>query len=119
MTTLTRLEQWKEHGIISPEQHALLAGLSRGEPLSLLLPDLSFRQPLRAVARVVLAGWMVWAHHLTLAITSGRSVQAICNSLQPNRRRRRSHTPAPRREIAFLRHLSEYRGQRSLLGTAL
>jgi len=37
MTIFTRLEQWKEHGTISPEQHALLAGLSRGEPFSVFL----------------------------------------------------------------------------------
>jgi len=37
MTILNRLEQWKEHGTISPEQHALLAGLARGEPFSLFL----------------------------------------------------------------------------------
>ena len=228
MTILTRLEQWKEHGTISPEQHTLLAGLSRGEPFSLflelnillyagvlafvaglgwtvstwsqqlgdvlvltvlsamlaacfwycfsrapawspaetpspslvfdyvlylgsltlvrgtrlhrepfspalrtmgslsagdrrplLLPRLSFRQPLRAVARVVLARRMVRAHHLALAVASGRSVPAIRDSLQPDRRRRRSHPSAPRPETAFLRHLSEHRGQRSLLGAAL
>ena len=37
MTILTRLEQWKEQGVISPEQHTLLAGLSRGEPFSVFL----------------------------------------------------------------------------------
>jgi len=37
MTILTRLAQWKEHGTISPEQHAVLAGLSRGEPFSVFL----------------------------------------------------------------------------------
>jgi len=37
VTILTRLEQWKEQGKISPEQHAHLAGLSRGEPLTLFL----------------------------------------------------------------------------------
>ncbi len=37
MTILTRLEQWIEREIISPEQHALLAGLSRGEPFSVFL----------------------------------------------------------------------------------
>lgn len=37
MTILTRLRQWKEQGVISPEQHTLLAGLSRGEPLSVFL----------------------------------------------------------------------------------
>jgi hypothetical protein len=35
LTILTRLEQWKEQGKISPAQHAHLAGLSREEPLSL------------------------------------------------------------------------------------
>ncbi len=34
MTILTRLEQWKEQGVISPEQHAHLAG-SAAENLSL------------------------------------------------------------------------------------
>jgi len=37
MTILTRLEQWQERGVISPEQHTLLAGLSRGEPFSVFL----------------------------------------------------------------------------------
>lgn len=37
MTILTRLEQWKESGVITPEQHTLLAGLSRGEPFSVFL----------------------------------------------------------------------------------
>jgi hypothetical protein len=37
MTILTRLEQWKDHGKISPEQYVHLAGLSRGEPFSLFL----------------------------------------------------------------------------------
>src|SRR5437879_11484138 len=37
VTILTRLEQWKESGILSSEQHTLLAGLSRAEPFSLFL----------------------------------------------------------------------------------
>src|SRR6202142_4349218 len=37
MTILTSLEQWKEQGKISAEQHAHLAGLTRGEPFSLFL----------------------------------------------------------------------------------
>jgi hypothetical protein len=37
MTILVRLEQWKEQGKISPEQHAHLAALSREEPFSLFL----------------------------------------------------------------------------------
>ena len=37
MNIITRLERWKEQGVISTEQHAFLAGLSRGEPFSLFL----------------------------------------------------------------------------------
>lgn len=37
MTILTRLEQWKQSGVISPEQHTLLAGLSQGKPFSVFL----------------------------------------------------------------------------------
>jgi hypothetical protein len=37
MTLLARLEQWRERGALSPEQHRLLAGLSRAEPSSLFL----------------------------------------------------------------------------------
>jgi hypothetical protein len=37
MTVLTRLEEWKERGVISPEQCTLLAGLVRGEPFSVFL----------------------------------------------------------------------------------
>ena len=37
MTIFGRLEQWKERRVISPEQHTLLAGLSRGEPFSVFL----------------------------------------------------------------------------------
>ena len=37
MTIAARLEQWRERGALSPEQHRLLAGLSCGEPFSLFL----------------------------------------------------------------------------------
>jgi hypothetical protein len=37
MKIITRLDQWKEHGVISAEQHAFLTGLSSGEPFSLFL----------------------------------------------------------------------------------
>ena len=228
MTILARLEQWKEQGAISPEQHAHLASLCRREPFSLFLelnillyagvlafvaglgwtvttwsqqlgdvlvltilstilaacfwycfsrapawslaetpapnpvfdyvlylgslvwcvelaylenrfhvlsgqwdlyllatagllflPRLSFRQSLRAVARFVLTCRMVRADHLALAVPSGRGVSPICPSLLPAGRRRRGASSAPRSETAFLRHLSEHRGQRSLLGIAL
>src|SRR5258708_2091766 len=62
---------------------------------------------------------MVRPHHLALAVASGRNVPPICDSLRPVGRRRRSRTSAPRPETAFLRRVSEYRGQRSFLGVAL
>jgi hypothetical protein len=37
MTILTRLEQWQERGVISAEQHAFLAGLSRRDLVSIFL----------------------------------------------------------------------------------
>ncbi len=37
MSILTRLERWKDDGVISPDQHALLASFSRGEPRSVFL----------------------------------------------------------------------------------
>ena len=65
MTILTRLEQWKEHGIISPEQHALLAGLSRGEPFSLFL-ELNILLYVGILAFVGGLGWTVstWSQQL-------------------------------------------------------
>ena len=65
VTILTRLEQWKEHGTISPEQHALLAGLSRGEPLSLFL-ELNFLLYAGILAFVAGLGWTVstWSQQL-------------------------------------------------------
>ena len=38
MTLPAQLDRWKEQGTISPEQHALLSGLSRDEPCSVFLP---------------------------------------------------------------------------------
>src|ERR1039457_5989926 len=58
MTILTRLEQWKEQGIISPEQHTLLAGLSRGEPFSLFL-ELNVLLYAGVLAFVAGLGWTV------------------------------------------------------------
>ncbi|HYP06086.1 MAG TPA: DUF2157 domain-containing protein, partial [Bryobacteraceae bacterium] len=37
MTVLTRLEQWEQEGVISPEQYARLAALSRGDLFSVFL----------------------------------------------------------------------------------
>jgi hypothetical protein len=65
MTILTRLEQWKEQGKILPEQHAHLAGLSRGEPLSLFL-ELNALLYAGVLAFVAGLGWTVstWSQQL-------------------------------------------------------
>jgi hypothetical protein len=65
VTILTRLEQWKEHGTISPERHALLAGLSRGEPFSVFL-ELNILLYAGVLAFVAGLGWTVntWSQQL-------------------------------------------------------
>ncbi len=81
MTIFTRLEQWKERDIISPEQHTLLAGLSRGEPFSLFL-ELNILLYAGILAFVAGLGWTVstWSQQLgdvlVLAILS--SMLAAC-----------------------------------------
>jgi len=65
MTLLTRLEHWKERGVISPEQHTLLAGLSRGEPFSVFL-ELNILLYVGILALVAGLGWTVstWSQQL-------------------------------------------------------
>jgi hypothetical protein len=81
MTILTRLEQWKEQGTISPEQHAHLAGLCRREPFSLFL-ELNVLLYAGVLAFVAGLGWTVstWSHQLgdvlVLAILS--TILAAC-----------------------------------------
>jgi len=58
MTILTRLEQWNQQGKISPEQHAHLAGLTRGEPFSLFL-ELNVLLYAGVLAFVAGLGWTV------------------------------------------------------------
>ena len=81
MTILTRLEQWKEHGIISPEQHTLLAGLSRGEPFSLFL-ELNILLYAGVLAFVAGLGWTVstWSQQLgdVLVLTILSAMLAAC-----------------------------------------
>ena len=81
MTLLTRLEQWKEQGILSPEQHALLAGLSRGEPFSLFL-ELNLLLYAGVLAFVAGLGWTVstWSQQLgdVLVLTILSTVLAAC-----------------------------------------
>jgi hypothetical protein len=65
MTILTRLDEWKESGVISPEQHTLLAGLSRGEPFSIFL-ELNVLLYAGVLAFVAGLGWTIntWSHEL-------------------------------------------------------
>jgi len=65
MTILTRLEQWKEQGKVSPEQCAHLAGLTRGEPFSLFL-ELNVLLYAGVLAFVAGLGWNVstWSKQL-------------------------------------------------------
>jgi hypothetical protein len=65
MTIFTRLEQWKERRILSAEQHALLAGLSRGEPYSLFL-ELNILLYAGVLAFVGGLGWTIstWSQQL-------------------------------------------------------
>jgi Predicted membrane protein (DUF2157) len=65
MTLLTRLEQWKERGLISPEQYTQLAGLSRGEPFSIAL-ELNILLYAGILAFVGGLGWTIttWSQQL-------------------------------------------------------
>jgi len=81
MTILTRLEQWKGQGMISPEQHAHLASLSRGEPFSLFL-ELNVLLYAGVLAFVAGLGWTVstWSQQLgdVLVLTILSTVLAAC-----------------------------------------
>jgi hypothetical protein len=59
------LEQWREQGIISPEQHTYLAGLARGEPFSLFV-ELNVLLYAGVLAFVAGLGWTVttWSAHM-------------------------------------------------------
>jgi hypothetical protein len=65
MTILARLEQWREQGAISPEQHSHLASLCRGELLSLFL-ELNLVLYAGVLAFVAGLGWTAttWSQQL-------------------------------------------------------
>ncbi len=65
MTILARLEHWKDEGAISPEQHAVLSGLCRGEPTSVFL-ELNILLYAGVLAFVAGLGWTVttWSKQL-------------------------------------------------------
>jgi hypothetical protein len=81
MTIFTRLEQWREQGKISPEQHAHLANLAREEPFSLFL-ELNVLLYAGVLAFVTGLGWTVstWSRQLgdvlVLAVLS--AILAAC-----------------------------------------
>lgn len=80
-TILTRLEHWKEQGVISPGQHSLLAGLSRGEPFSVFL-ELNVLLYAGVLAFVAGLGWTVstWSAQLgdVLILTILSAMLAAC-----------------------------------------
>lgn len=81
MTILTRLEQWKQHGTISPEQYIVLADLSRGEPYSLFL-ELNLLLYAGILAFVTGLGWTLstWSHQLgdLLVLTILSAILGAC-----------------------------------------
>jgi hypothetical protein len=81
MTILTRLEQWKEQGKISPEQHVHLAGLCLGEPFALFL-ELNVLLYAGVVAFVAGLGWTIttWSQQLgnVVVITVLSAMLAAC-----------------------------------------
>ena len=81
MTILSRLEQWKEQGTISPDEYARLAGLSRGEPFSLFL-ELNVLLYAGVLSFVAGLGWTVstWSQQLgdVLILTVLSIILAAC-----------------------------------------
>jgi len=102
MTILTRLEQWKEQGKISPEQYVHLAGLSRGDPFSLFL-ELNVLLYAGVLAFVAGLGWTVttWSRQLgdVLVLTVLSAILATsfwyCFSRAPAWSAAETSTPSP------------------------
>src|SRR6266436_2920867 len=81
MNILARLEHWKKEGAISLEQHASLASLSRGEPLSLFL-ELNVLLYTGVLAFVAGLGWTVstWSQQIgdVLVVAVLSTILAAC-----------------------------------------
>jgi hypothetical protein len=81
MTIQTRLGQWKEQGLISPDQHTVLAGLSRREPFSLFL-ELNLLLYAGILAFIAGLGWTVttWSQQLgdLLVLTALSALLIAC-----------------------------------------
>lgn len=81
MTIFARLQHWREQGAISPEQHAYLASLCRGEPFSLFL-ELNVLLYAGVLAFVAGLGWTVttWSQQLgaVLVLATLSTILAAC-----------------------------------------
>jgi hypothetical protein len=81
MTTLARLDHWREQGAISLEQHAYLASLCRGEPFSVFL-ELNVLLYAGVLAFVAGLGWTVttWSRQFgdVLVLTVLSTILAAC-----------------------------------------
>jgi hypothetical protein len=81
MTILTRLEQWRQQDAISPEQHAHLASLCRGEPFSLFL-ELNILLYAGVLVFIAGLGWTVttWSQQLgdVVVLTVLSAILAAC-----------------------------------------
>ncbi|MGD0988244.1 MAG: DUF2157 domain-containing protein [Candidatus Sulfotelmatobacter sp.] len=81
MTILARLEQWKEQGAISPEQHAHLASLSREGPFPLFL-ELNILLYAGVLTFVAGLGWTVstWSQQIgdVLILAALSAILAAC-----------------------------------------
>jgi hypothetical protein len=80
-TILARLEQWKERGVISADQHTLLSGLSRAESFSLFL-ELNVLLYAGVLAFVAGLGWTIttWSQQLgdVLILAALSAILAAC-----------------------------------------
>lgn len=81
MTIFTRLEQWTDRGLITPEQKTLLAGLVRGEPFSLFL-ELNVLLYAGILAFVAGLGWTIttWSQQMgdVVVLTILSALLAAC-----------------------------------------
>src|SRR5690349_13850395 len=81
MTILARLQRWRDQGAISPEQQVYLAGLCRGEPLSVFV-ELNTLLYAGVLAFVAGLGWTVttWSQQLgdVVVLTILSAILAAC-----------------------------------------
>jgi hypothetical protein len=100
VTILARLDQWSAQGKISPEQHAHLAGLVRGEPFSLFL-ELNILLYSGVLAFVAGLGWTIstWSQQigdvLVLTVLSAILVTCFWHCFSRAPAWSRAETPAP------------------------